>query len=147
MMLRLGKNRYCCSIEPIKPASPARRPPSELACDWLLGLCSYVANQSRWGYRLGPRRAGRPRHAMVSANQCTASLYRNVLFRRSRQPIWLVVAGSALTAPVATTPINCASVSRRPRRPNELINHRAARAVFHRALQDRSRAKGSSLYR
>ena len=133
MMLRLGKNHCCCSIEQIKRASLARRPPNELACDWLLGLCSYVANQSRWGYRLGPRRAGRPRHAVVSANQCTAGLYRNVLLRRSRKNIWLVVTGLAFTAPFATTPINCATFSRRPRRPNKHINRRASHAVFYRA--------------
>lgn len=77
---------------------------------------------------------------MASANQCATGIYRNVLLRCSSQPIWLVVAGLALTAPVATTPINGTSVSRRARRPNELINHRAARAVFHRALQGHSRS-------
>jgi hypothetical protein len=40
---------------------------------------------------------------MVSANQCAAGLYRNVLFRRSRQPIWLVVAGLAVVAPRQST--------------------------------------------
>ena len=54
-MLPLGKNRFCCSIERIKPAKLARRLPNELACDWLLGLYGHVANQPSGGYRLGPR--------------------------------------------------------------------------------------------
>ena len=140
-MLRLGKNRYCCSIEQIKPASPARRPPNELARDWLLGLCGHVAYQSSGGYRLGPRRAGRTGNAMVSANQCTASLYRNVLLRRSRRPIWLVIGGLAFTAPVATTPIISASIRRRPRRPNESTIERRM-LFFSRALQGPSVLKG-----